>query len=78
MDAGQFAARGIHVGAVHNTRLYELDTPAVATREEAVAQGRTALMSHPFANRLHIVQGVRDSYNNTVYAEIVEEIDVAR
>jgi hypothetical protein len=78
MDAGQFQAYGIHTGTVQNTRLYELDTPVTDSRDDAVSLGLAALESHPFANRLHIVTGVRDPYNGVVYPEIVDEIDVPR
>lgn len=78
MNAGQFQAYGIHTGTISNTRLYDLDSPVVDTREEAVALGMAALETHSFANRLHIVEGVRDDYNGVVYPEIVDEIDVPR
>jgi hypothetical protein len=78
MNAGQFQAYGIHTGTVQNTRLYELDTPVVDTREDAVRLGMAALEAHSFANRLHIVEGIVDPYNGVVYPEIVDEIDVPR
>lgn len=76
MEAGQYTTRGIYVGAIRNTRLFELDTPVVSTLGEARLNGIISVMGHEFANRIHVVKGVVDPYNGVVYAEIVEEIDI--
>lgn len=79
MMENMFAARIIHIPAAGMpTRFYELDSAEVATIEEAQELGLDTVNGHDFANRIHIVKGVRDPYNGSVYAEVVEEHDIVR
>ena len=75
----QFAAQLTYMPAAGMpNRLYALDSGWFPTIEEAQEAGLDNLNGHDFANRIHIVTGVRDSYDGSVYAEMVEEHDVIR
>lgn len=79
MTENKFAARIIFIPAAGMpSRFYELDSAEFATIEEAQEAGLDTINGHDFANRIHIVQGIRDAYNGTVYAEVVEEHDIVR
>jgi hypothetical protein len=79
MTENMFAARIIFIPAAGMpTRFYELDSAEYATIEEAQEVALDTINGHDFANRIHIVKGVRDSYNGSVYAEVIEEHDVVR
>jgi len=79
MTENMFAARIIYIPAAGMpTRFFELDSAELATIEEAQEMALDTVNGHDFANRIHIVKGVRDSYNGAVYAEVVEEHDITR
>lgn len=79
MRENTYAARVIYIPAAGMpTRFYELDSPEFETIEEAQEAGLDTVNGHDFANRIHIVKGVRDDYNGSVYAEVIEEHDIVR
>lgn len=79
MQENSYAARIMYIPAAGMpTRFYELDTPELDTISEAQEMALDTVNGHDFANRIHIVKGVRDAYNGHVYAEVIEEHDIAR
>jgi hypothetical protein len=79
MKENFYAARVIFIPlAGMPTRFYELDSAEFKTIEQAQEVGLDAVNGHDYANRIHIVKGVRDDYNGCVYAEVIEEHDVIR
>jgi len=79
MLEGAFKARLAYVPASGlNERLYGWDTPEVASLERAQEDALDAVNGHDYANRIHIVTGVKDPYDGVVHEEIMEEFDVVR
>jgi hypothetical protein len=76
---GKFSARVAYINAAGvPARLYELDSPEFDSMDGAIEAGLDSVNGHDFANRIHIMHGVRDKYDGTVYADCVEEHDICR